>query len=1051
MKNSIFFKFLAILLCAASLMGIVGGTAGALVLVEGDLYNKTVDEMIAQRVQNLAVESANQIASRYADQVLGGCPEEISRYSGSNQLSRNFTSYGYAILDGEGNELYSLNPELKDSTQTHTIPITGQYMHLVSTETDSQAMEAEARKRMDAYSNGLTDIDGNTVPAEGISINQVIFTDQDGHVLYEANCDGFTGSSSYFYRDYLLDNGVVDTFANTYHDHMGSHTGFLFYNVSGQLAYTSFLEEHENAFNTTVYGVLFFNSNQGFTFQLENPEGLGVLSNESGHLLFTSFAAKQEAVPAETVSETIPVTTPETAPEETSVQTEPVEETEETQYEEETEATEEYTEEYEEEYTDDSEEYTDESDDEDYEEEDEPSSASADPDEEGQDEENEDIDWERLDDEAEKRIVFEWLLSKNLIAEQDLPEDMLPDEYLHYWLVEYELIDPDQTIPEESVPEETVSEETIPEETIPEETVPEETIPEFTEPVLINGKPLETYQINRAEYVNHTTGEHTTAKYVYLPMPELTVEVYAGPEAMKDASSYDMLRVLRQYRGSLLPVIAVCLLLFALTAVYLYTAAGRKPNTAEVRAGGLNRIPLDLYLIAGTFIAAAFAALAVAGVPVLLKSDFLLGCSLAVTAAFVCCLIFTGFCFAFVAQIKTGGGFWWRNTLSVRFIFLFMRCAEKFRLWLAEKGLPFLLSFAKTAWQLIWKFLVRLYEAIEKITARTGEKLNRFFSLIPMTWQWLLGGFAIILFALLVNTHHILLILLGILVPIAIVLYATHCFGILSESTKRMGKGNLDTKVEDKLMVGCFRDFAKDLNELADVAMVAAQQQLKSERMKTELITNVSHDIKTPLTSIINYVDLLQKPHTEEEADQYLEVLDRQSQRLKKLVEDLMDMSKASTGNMAVEITRVDAVESVNQALGEFADKLERAQLYPVFRHSEASVPIMADGKLVWRVLSNLLSNTVKYAMPGTRIYLDLIHVNGKVIISLKNISREELNVNAEELMERFVRGDISRNTEGSGLGLNIAKSLMELQKGHLQLLVDGDLFKVTLIFPDAK
>jgi len=271
------------------------------------------------------------------------------------------------------------------------------------------------------------------------------------------------------------------------------------------------------------------------------------------------------------------------------------------------------------------------------------------------------------------------------------------------------------------------------------------------------------------------------------------------------------------------------------------------------------------------------------------------------------------------------------------------------------------------------------------------------------------------------------------------------------DATRKMNKGNLNSKADDKLMVGVFKDFAHDLNDLADVAVVAAQKQLKSERMKTELITNVSHDIKTPLTSIINYVDLLQKPHTEEEEGQYLEVLDRQSQRLKKLVEDLMDMSKASTGNMTVEITRVDAVESVNQALGEFADKLERARLYPVFRHADDSVPMMADGKLVWRVLSNLLGNAVKYAMPGTRIYLDLTRVEGNVVISIKNISKDELNVDAEELMERFVRGDVSRNTEGSGLGLNIAKSLMELQKGQLQMLVDGDLFKVTLIFPGVK
>ena len=195
-------------------------------------------------------------------------------------------------------------------------------------------------------------------------------------------------------------------------------------------------------------------------------------------------------------------------------------------------------------------------------------------------------------------------------------------------------------------------------------------------------------------------------------------------------------------------------------------------------------------------------------------------------------------------------------------------------------------------------------------------------------------------------------------------------------------------------------------------------------------------------------MDLLQTPHTEEEQDQYLEVLDRQSQRLKKLVDDLIEMSKASTGNMAVDVTLVDAVESVNQALGEFSDKLERAQLIPVFRHSDDTVAMMADGKLVWRVLSNLLSNAVKYAMPGTRLYIDLMCLDSQVVISLKNISREELNVDADELMERFVRGDISRNTEGSGLGLNIAKSLMELQNGQLHMLVDGDLFKVTLIFP---
>ena len=270
----------------------------------------------------------------------------------------------------------------------------------------------------------------------------------------------------------------------------------------------------------------------------------------------------------------------------------------------------------------------------------------------------------------------------------------------------------------------------------------------------------------------------------------------------------------------------------------------------------------------------------------------------------------------------------------------------------------------------------------------------------------------------------------------------------IQEAIEAIASGALDTKLDVEKFHGQERDIAAAVNNIRAGLSDAIMDRIRNERMKADLITNVSHDIKTPLTSIINYVDLLQKAQTEEERKEYLEVLDRQSQRLKKLIDDLMDMSKASTGNMTVDITRVDAVEAVNQALGEFADKLDRAMLSPVFRHDDASVPMMADGRLVWRVLSNLLGNAVKYAMPGTRLYIDLSQMGGKVLLSVKNISREELNIGADELMERFVRGDGSRNTEGSGLGLNIAKSLMELQKGELQLLVYGDLFKVTLIFP---
>jgi signal transduction histidine kinase len=262
-----------------------------------------------------------------------------------------------------------------------------------------------------------------------------------------------------------------------------------------------------------------------------------------------------------------------------------------------------------------------------------------------------------------------------------------------------------------------------------------------------------------------------------------------------------------------------------------------------------------------------------------------------------------------------------------------------------------------------------------------------------------------------------------------------------------MAEGNLNADIDDKYLRGSYRSCAQDLNTLADVAVEAAKKQMKSERMKAELVTNVSHDLKTPLTSVINYIDLLQKTEDEEQRKQYLEVLDRQSHKLKKLVDDLMDMSKASTGNMAVEITSLDANEAVSQALGEFADRFEQQSLTVVLRKPEQPAMMLADGRLLWRVLHNLMNNVIKYALPGTRVYADVEALEGEVRISLKNISREELNISAEELTERFVRGDASRNTEGSGLGLNIAKGFMQLQKGEMDVTIDGDLFKVTLLF----
>ncbi|MBS5667225.1 MAG: HAMP domain-containing histidine kinase [Firmicutes bacterium] len=629
-----------------------------------------------------------------------------------------------------------------------------------------------------------------------------------------------------------------------------------------------------------------------------------------------------------------------------------------------------------------------------------------------------------------------------------------------------------ETLPEtttETVPEttdETTVAVTVPEttaETVPdttEETAPLETLSANpTKPAVIGTAAPDVIfadgEAHTMEYWDDDAQKSMVVEYRYAQLPDYTVELTLAPGAYRFDGGYALLTQVWSCRNSLFFIMGACLLLFAVLAVYLCCAAGRKPGSEEVHAAGFNCIPLDIYLAGGGLIIFGLFMVIVqfndaAG---LFTQNIQTLCTGMLMAGYAMSLIFVSFCFACAAQFKTPGGYWWRNSVCWRCLDLLVKCVKG-----CFSGCGWLLRKLPKAAAVFWDFLLMLltplrwlWTQIKRTCAKIGKSVNRVYSMMPLTWQWLLTGFIMVmlLFAALAGRSN-LMVVLSLCACVAVVLYGAYCFGILLESAKRMGKGDLDTKVDDKYLTGAFKSFAGDLNDLAGVAVVAAQKQLKSERMKTELITNVSHDIKTPLTSIINYVDLLQKPHTPEEEKTYLEVLNRQSQRLKKLIEDLMEMSKASTGNLTADITKLDAVESVNQALGEFADKLEKAQLTPVFRHPEESVAMMADGRLAWRVLSNLLSNTVKYALPGTRVYIDVMALEGKVIISLKNISRDELNVDADELMERFVRGDDSRNTEGSGLGLNIVKTLMELQKGQLQLLVDGDLFKVTLIFPGA-
>lgn len=271
----------------------------------------------------------------------------------------------------------------------------------------------------------------------------------------------------------------------------------------------------------------------------------------------------------------------------------------------------------------------------------------------------------------------------------------------------------------------------------------------------------------------------------------------------------------------------------------------------------------------------------------------------------------------------------------------------------------------------------------------------------------------------------------------------------LLEGMKKLREGDLQYQYEMEEFDGFRKEFAEALNGVHQVFLNSVMESMKNERMQTDLITNVSHDIKTPLTSIINYVDLLKRENIEnEKARGYIEVLEQKSYRLKHLTEDLVEASKISSGNIKLECTQIHMQEMLYQASGEFIDKFMEKDLKLIENIPQEPLYIRADGRRLWRVLENLYNNVAKYAMPNTRVYVDLLDLGNEIKFSIKNISEQRLNIEAKDLTERFIRGDISRSTEGSGLGLSIAKNLTEIQGGNFFIYLDGDLFRVTIVFP---
>ena len=462
---------------------------------------------------------------------------------------------------------------------------------------------------------------------------------------------------------------------------------------------------------------------------------------------------------------------------------------------------------------------------------------------------------------------------------------------------------------------------------------------------------------------------------------------------------------LLRFQNAYLPVgIAAAVLCLALF-LFLMASMGKTPDGVKLR--GVHRVPLDLFL------AAALAAVAVPAnfyfdlseINLLYNPLWVWMMPVTLMALWIGFVVLLTLC-TISARLRAGK--WWRNSI------IYIVCRFVYR---AVRGFVRALPIA-------WKGIL-VYAAVV---------LVNFFGTL---FTWISGSVFLLLMLATLD-----------IAGLYFVIRAVRQLKTLQTAAQKLAAGDLTYTVDTEKMYPVLKEHGDNLNAVSVGMSRAVNERMKSERFKTELITNVSHDLKTPLTSIVSYVDLLKKePIESESAQEYIDVLDRQSQKLKKLTADLVDASKASSGALPVHSEKLDLGELLRQSAGEYTEKFAAAGIAPVLLVPEGETYVTADGRLLWRVLDNLLGNAVKYAQSGTRLYLELMQDETETVLTLKNISREPLNIPAEELMERFVRGDGSRHTDGSGLGLSIAKSLMELMGGKLALTLDGDLFKAALVF----
>ena len=473
-----------------------------------------------------------------------------------------------------------------------------------------------------------------------------------------------------------------------------------------------------------------------------------------------------------------------------------------------------------------------------------------------------------------------------------------------------------------------------------------------------------------------------------------------------------------KYSKLMFPMLAGAIfgsVLWLIGMVWLTVTAGRRPEDEEIHLNGFDRWYTEI--AAGTVIGIWLAGTIISGT---LIANSSLGYSHAVVTVIVTCLICGTYTMAWfllgylslIRRIKAGT--LWKNSLIRKVLKWIGKCSGK------------LADFARA------------------FSRNTAEKIK----------VLLVGGAFLFLQFLIIGCGFtgagVFLIILLIVDAAAVIFIIRKADGLdlIMDGLKKISDGELQYKIKTDTLTGKQKVMAEYINNIGSGLDAAVENSLKKERMQTELITNVSHDLKTPLTSIINYVDLMKRENpTDPKIQEYLRILDEKSQRLKVLTEDVVEASKASTGNIKLEMNDIDFVEMVQQVIGEFEEKFQEKNLTMMVHFTDEPSIIYADGQRMWRVLENVFGNVVKYAMEGTRVYAEISNRNKKVTFSLKNISAQPLNISADELTERFIRGDVARNTEGSGLGLSIAKSLTELQGGEFKLYLDGDLFKVMITF----